>query len=62
MMRQVACQIIVSAVLLGGPSFLGQHGAVVLAIITEALGNVNERGTLLLFPVIETILTSYPEV
>jgi hypothetical protein len=59
---QVACQIIISAVLLGGQSFLAQHGASVVTIVTDAIGNVNERGMLILLPVLETIITCYPKV
>uniref|UniRef100_A0A061R0T2 Importin-11-like isoform x1 n=1 Tax=Tetraselmis sp. GSL018 TaxID=582737 RepID=A0A061R0T2_9CHLO len=58
---QSACSIMVSAILLGGASFLQQHGAPLLAIITDALGAVNERGMLLLLPVVETIIVGFPQ-
>jgi len=58
---RVACQITISAILLGGQSFLAQYGSAVVAILTDTIGAVNERGMLYLLPVLETIITCFPQ-
>ncbi|CAL8468538.1 g8078 [Coccomyxa elongata] len=58
---QTAIQIITSCVLLGGPSFMDKHAATIVGILCTLLGNVKERGMLLLLPVMALLLCAYPE-
>ena len=58
---KTATQIITSCVLLGGPDFMGKHAATIVGILCLLLGNVKERGMLLLLPVMGLLLCSYPE-
>ncbi len=58
---QTAIQIITSCVLLGGPSFMDKHAATIVGILCTLLGNVKERGMLLLLPVMGLLLCAYPE-
>lgn len=58
---QTATQIITSCVLLGGPDFMSRHAATIVGILCILLGNVKERGMLLLLPVMGLLLCSYPE-
>jgi hypothetical protein len=53
-------QIVSSLVLLGGAPFLQQYGADLAALLAGYIGTVNERGTLLLLPPLDLLLTLYP--
>ncbi|DBA79077.1 hypothetical protein WJX77_002150 [Trebouxia sp. C0004] len=57
---QMACQIITSCVLLGRASFLQHYGGTVVRSLQALIGNVNERGMLLLFTTLEIILQCFP--
>ena len=49
-----------SCLLLGGPDFLQAHGAELAAMLTGLLGNVNDRGMLLVVPVLYLVLQLSP--
>lgn len=50
-----------SCILLGGVPFLTQHGQALSVALTAYMGNVRERGMLLLFPVMDIILVQHPQ-
>jgi hypothetical protein len=54
--------VLTSMVLLGGAPFLQAHGGAVASVFTAFLGNVNERGMLLMFPAMELVLGAVPSV
>ena len=49
-------QITTSCILLGGADFLQQHGGALAALLGSLIGNVKERGMLLLIPVMELVI------
>jgi hypothetical protein len=53
--------IISSATLLGGAPFLAQHGAATVGALHAYLGNVTDKGMLLLLPPMDLILVAFPE-
>jgi len=57
----LAMSITSSCILLGGRPFLAQYGAVLAAALTAYVGDVRERGMLLLFPVMDLLLVQYPQ-
>ncbi|GAX73146.1 hypothetical protein CEUSTIGMA_g599.t1 [Chlamydomonas eustigma] len=59
---QLGLSVLTSMVLLGGSLFLQKHGQHVLSIFMNLLGGVNERGMLLIYPAMEKILASTPEI
>ena len=50
-----------SCILLGGPEFLSAHGRALNDMLCNLLGNVKERGMLLLLPVMALMLCMLPE-
>ncbi|KAL3137934.1 hypothetical protein ABBQ38_005181 [Trebouxia sp. C0009 RCD-2024] len=58
---RMACQIITSCVLLGQASFLQRHADAVVRSLEALIGNINERGMLLLFTTLEIILQCFPK-
>lgn len=58
---QVACHICTSAILLGGAPFLERHAGGMVGMLSALLGNVKERGMLLLLPLMGLALTAFPE-
>ncbi len=46
----VVMQILASAALLGGSTFMAAHGAAVAHMLGACIGALNERGTLLVLP------------
>ncbi len=58
---QVACQICGSALLLGGAPFAAAHAGGLARMLAGALGTLNERGALLLLPLINLALSAFPE-
>ncbi|KAK9830439.1 hypothetical protein WJX72_011753 [[Myrmecia] bisecta] len=57
---QVAAPLMASCVLLGGADFLQARGHQVVRILQALLGNVKEKGTLLLLPVLDTTIQCFP--
>ncbi|GIM07008.1 hypothetical protein Vretimale_11220 [Volvox reticuliferus] len=53
--------ILSSAALVSGPVLYGAVGQHVLAVLLAVIGNVSERGMLLIFPVLELMLQAAPE-
>ncbi|KAK9787255.1 hypothetical protein WJX73_002919 [Symbiochloris irregularis] len=60
-MVQPAMQITTSCILLGGASFLQVHGQALATMLAGLIGNVKDRGMLLLIPVMELVLQVAPE-
>lgn len=58
---QTASEIVTSCILLGGADFMNQHAVAVVEMLRSLLGNVKERGMLLLMPVMSLMLAAYPE-
>lgn len=56
-----ACAIMRSCLLAGGPQFVPAYGAQLASALTALLGNVSERGSLLLLPVMEIAIQVAPE-
>ncbi len=50
-----------SCILLGGADFLSAHGKALVGMLCKVLGNVNERGMLLLLPIMALMLCMLPE-
>lgn len=50
-----------SCILLGGAKFLSAHGKALIDMLCNLLGNVKERGMLLLFPIMALMLCVLPE-
>ncbi len=50
-----------SCILLGGAEFLSAHSTALVDMICKLLGNVKERGMLLLLPVMALMLCALPE-
>ena len=58
----MACSAIMqSCILLGGAEFLSAHSTALVDMICKLLGNVKERGMLLLLPVMALMLCALPE-
>jgi len=53
--------IIPSCILLGGASFLATHGVSLAEGVETYMGNVRERGMLLLMPPLDLILMAFPQ-
>ncbi|GLC33673.1 hypothetical protein PLESTB_000102300 [Pleodorina starrii] len=53
--------ILSSAALVSGPALYGAVGQHVLAVLLAVVGNVSERGMLLIFPTLELMLQASPE-
>ncbi len=53
--------IVQSCILLGGADFLSMHGKALVGMLCKLLGNVNERGMLLLLPIMALMLCMLPE-
>jgi len=58
---QLGMQVLSSLVLLGGQPLLQRYGQEVSSIFLNFLGNVSERGMLLLFPVLDLIVSVAPQ-
>lgn len=58
---QPAMQIATSCILLGGTDFLQQHGQNLTRMLSGLIGNVKERGMLLIIPVVELVLQVAPQ-
>jgi hypothetical protein len=58
---QTATQIITSCILLDGAEFMYQHAAAIVAMLSSLLGNVKERGMLLLLRIMNLMLCAFPE-
>ena len=54
-------QAATSCLLLGGPQFLQQQGAVLSAVLTGLIGHVNDRGMLQLLPLMSLVLQLAPQ-
>ena len=52
--------ITASAVILGGDTFLAEHGGAMGNMLAALIGNVKEAGMLLLLPVLEVALLAAP--
>lgn len=50
-----------SCILLGGAGFLSTHGKALVDMLCKLLGNVKERGMLLLLPIMALMLCMLPE-
>ena len=57
---QVCLGIIDSYVLLLGEPLLTQYGTNIATILAGLCGALNERGTMLIFPVLDTIVQCFP--
>lgn len=55
-----AMQITQSCALLGSSAFLSRHGATVQHVLATLLGNVNERGMMVILPTIDLLLRMFP--
>lgn len=53
---QVCLSILESYLLLQGAEVLSQHGAAVVETLAALFGAVNERATMMIFPVLDTLL------
>ena len=57
-----ACSAVMqSCILLGGADFVSAHGKALVDMLCNLLGNVNERGMLVLLPVMALMLCMLPE-
>ena len=54
-------QIFCSLILLGGAHFLTQYGTAIASVLSSLLGQVKERGMLMMMPVMDLLLVSYPQ-
>jgi hypothetical protein len=59
---QVALGILESYLLLAGRELLEVHAPAVVTLLASLLESLNERGTLLVFPVLDTLLQLFPQV
>lgn len=59
---QVALPIITSCVLIGGSTFLEQHGPTLSRMLEGLIGNVKERAMLVLISAVELLIRAQPEV
>jgi len=57
---QVVMRLLESYVLLGGRPFLEAYGNMTAQILRTTLGNVKEKGTLLVIPVLDTLVQCFP--
>ena len=57
----VCSAVVQSCILLGGAEFLSAHGKTLVDMLCKLLGNVNERGMLLLLHVMALMLCMRPE-
>ena len=53
---KVSCQIMASCILMGGVQFLQAYGTGLVDILTELMGELNERGMCVLLPVLELLV------
>ena len=54
-------QAATSCLLLGGPQFMQQQGVVLSGMLTSLIGHVNDRGMLLLLPLMSLVLQLAPQ-
>jgi hypothetical protein len=54
-------QLFTSLILLGGRPFLERYGEGITSVLSNLLGQVKERGMLLMMPVMDLLLVAYPE-
>jgi hypothetical protein len=54
-------QLMSSLIMLGGPSFLAAYGQQLLGACTAYVGEVVERGMLLLLPPVDLLLVALPQ-
>ncbi|XP_068644201.1 uncharacterized protein [Aristolochia californica] len=57
---KVAIDIIEGYIILGGSEFLSKHAPVVAQLLDGIVGNVNDKGLLSTFPVIEILIQLFP--
>jgi len=57
---KVCLSILESYLLLQGAEVLSQHGAAVVETLAALFGAVNERATMMIFPVLDTLLQCFP--
>ena len=56
----MATQLIASCLLLGGAPFLSAQAGGLVAILLRLVASMNEKGMLLLLPVLDLLLRSFP--
>ncbi|KAG9453520.1 hypothetical protein H6P81_006424 [Aristolochia fimbriata] len=57
---KVAIEIIEGYIILGGREFLNRHASIVAQLLDGTVGNVNDKGLLSTFPVIEILIQLFP--
>ena len=57
----VGMKLATSCILLGGADLLRAHGAALVDVLRSYIGNVKDRGMLLLLPVMDLVVQCFPE-